>query len=269
MKLKSFFESHPVFRYAEFSEFMQKTGTQRAESWRQQLNYHLKAGRLIHVRKFLYAVKPFFTQEPWIDPYLITSRATVDAVIAYHTALELHGIAYTTFNEFTFLVTRQSPAFAYENQYFRPVIQPKALLKSNQINFDIEEIQRGGLLIKLTSLERTIVDVLDRPDLGGGWEEIWRSLDNVTQLNTKRLVEYALLLNNATTIAKVGYFLEQQPSHFTLEKIHLEKLQGHIPKQPHYMSRESGAGKYIEKWQLIVPLTIINRTWEEPDVENI
>jgi predicted transcriptional regulator of viral defense system len=121
----------------------------------------------------------------------------------------------------------------------------------------------------LSSLERTIVDVLDRPDLGGGWEEIWRSLDNVTQLNTQRLIEYALLLNNATTIAKVGYFLEQRPSYFALKEIHLKKLLPHIPKQPHYMSRESGKGKYIEKWQLIVPLVIINRTWEEPNVENI
>lgn len=103
----------------------------------------------------------------------------------------------------------------------------------------------------------------------GGWEEIWRSLNNVTQLNTKRLIEYTLLLNNATTIAKVGYFLEQRPSYFTLKKTHLEKLLARIPKQPHYMSRESGEGKYIQKWQLIMPLTIINRTWEEPDVENI
>jgi hypothetical protein len=79
----------------------------------------------------------------------------------------------------------------------------------------------------------------------------------------------AELLNNATTIGKVGYFLEQRSSHFTLEKTHLEKLLANVPKQPPYMSRELGEGKYIGKWQLIVPLAIINRTWEEPDVENI
>jgi predicted transcriptional regulator of viral defense system len=269
MKIKHFFEAHPVFRYEEFSAFMVANGITRPASWRQQLSYHQKAGHLIHIRKFLYAVKPMLSQEQWIDPYLIASKATADAIIAYHTALELHGIAYTTFNEFTFLANRQISSFTYEAQHFRPIIQPKALMQGSQIDYGIELTQRSGLSVKLTCLERTIVDVLDRPDLGGGWEEIWRSLDNVTQLNTKRLIEYALLLNNATTIAKVGYFLEQRPSHFTLEKIHLEKLLSHIPKQPHYMSRESGEGKYIEKWQLIVPLTIINRTWEEPDVENI
>jgi len=269
MKLKVFFETHPIFRYEEFLAFMIAAGASRPSSWRQQLSYHQKAGHLIHIRKRLYAVKPMVSQEQWVDPYLIASRATADAIIAYHTALELHGIAYTTFNEFTFLTNRQASPFDYEGQHFRTVIQPKALLNSGHTDFGVDIIQRGGLSIKLTCLERTIVDVLDRPYLGGGWEEIWRSLDNVTQLDTARFIEYALLLNNATTIAKVGYFLEQRPSHFILEKTHLEKLLIHIPKQPHYMSRESGAGKYIEKWQLIVPLAIINRTWEEPDVENI
>lgn len=269
MNLKSFFETHAVFRYEEFLAFMAANGTSRPEGWRQHLSYHQKTGHLIHIRKFLYAVKPMISQEHWIDPYLIASRATADTIIAYHTALELHGIAYTTFNEFTFLVNRQTSSFDYDGQRFRAVLQSKALMNNVQTSYGIDVIQRGGLSIKLTCLERTIVDVLDRPDLGGGWEEIWRSFDNITQLNTARLVDYALLLNNATTIAKVGYFLEQRPSHFTLEKTYLEKLIARIPKQPHYMSRELGEGKYIDKWQLIVPLAIINRTWEEPDVENI
>lgn len=50
------------------------------------------------------------TKHPWIgcnpcrivrsnaiSSTLIASKATTDAIIAYHTALELHGIAYTTF----------------------------------------------------------------------------------------------------------------------------------------------------------------------------
>jgi hypothetical protein len=62
MKVKEFFSSHPVFRYEEFAAFMASIGTDRPESWRQQLSYHQKAGNLIHTRKFLYAVKPTFSQ---------------------------------------------------------------------------------------------------------------------------------------------------------------------------------------------------------------
>ncbi len=271
MKIKHFFETHPIFHYEEFVAFMAARGdSSRPEGWRQQLRYHQKAGHLIHIRKFLYAVKPMLSQDLWIDPYLLASKVTVGAILAYHTALELHGVAYTTFNEFTFLTNRQILPFTFEAQRFRAVRQPKMLVKGSKMECGVEVIKRSGMAIKLTCLERTIVDILDRPDLGGGWEEIWRSLDNVTRMDVDKLVEYALLLKNSTTIAKIGFFLEQRPAHFVPNKKPIEKLLHHIPKKPHYMSPgERGEGVYVEKWRLIVPLSIINRTWEEPDVENI
>lgn len=270
MKVKDFFTSHPVFRYEEFAAFMTSLGTSRPESWRQQLSYHQKAGNLIHIRKFLYAVKPMFSKDQWVDSYLLASKVTLDAILAYHTALELHGIAYTTFNELTLLSERQILPFIFAAQRFRSVSPPKELLKKGKTEFGIEETNRNGISIKLTCIERTIVDILDRPDLGGGWEEIWRSLDNITKLNVDMIIEYALLLKNSTTIAKVGFFLEQHPSHFAVDKKHTKKLLLHLSKQPHYMSRhDRRGGKYIEKWRLMVPFSIIHRTWEEPDAENI
>lgn len=270
MKLKPFFESHPIFRYEEFAAYMTALGTTRPESWRQQLSYHQKAGNLIHIRKYIYAVKPYISQDEWIDPYLLASKLAADSIIAYHTALELLGLAYTTFSEFTFLVNKQLQPFIYEGQKFSGVKQPKALIGSGSTEYGVEEIKRGGMSIRLTSLERTVVDILDRPDLGGGWEEIWRSFDNITKLDTRKVVEYALLLENSTTVAKVGFFLEQRPSHLAADKSLVNQLRSHIPKQPHYMDRQNrGEGKYFEKWQLIVPMEIINRSWEEPDVENI
>lgn len=270
MKAKQFFETHPVFRYEEFASFMASQGTNRPESCRQQLGYHQKAGHLIRIRKFLYAVKPMLSQALWIDPYLIASKAATDSILAYHSALELHGAAYTTFTEITYLTNKQKQAFAYEDQLFRAILQPKSLIDSELTEYGVDVIMRSGMEIKLTSLERCIVDVLDRPDLGGGWEEVWRSLEFITQLNLDKLINYVLHLKNSTTAAKVGYFLEQRPAHLAVDPKYIQQLLSLIPKQPHYMDRSrQGEGKYIEKWQLIVPLEIINKTWEEPDAENI
>lgn len=270
MKLKAFFESHPIFRYEEFADYMMSLGTTRPESWRQQLSYHQKVGNLIHIRRSIYAVKPYFSHDQWIDPYLLASKITTDAIVAYHTALELHGCAYTTFSELISLSSKQSLPFIYAGQRFRCASQPNALINGGSTEFGIEKLKRGGLLIKLTSIERTLVDILDRPDLGGGWEEIWRSLDNVTNLDAHKVVEYALLLKNATTLAKVGFFLEQRPSHLAVDKDLINPLLAYVPKQPHYMDRLSrGQGKYFAKWRLIVPREIINRSWQEPIVEDI
>jgi hypothetical protein len=38
------------------------------------------------------------------------------------------------------------------------------------------------------------VDVLDRPRLSGGWEEVWRSLETIPFLDLDQVVQYALLL---------------------------------------------------------------------------
>ncbi len=43
------------------------------------------------------------------------------------------------------------------------------------------------------------MDVLDRPDLGGGWEEIWRSLEMVEFFDLDVVIKYTLLLENAPT----------------------------------------------------------------------
>jgi predicted transcriptional regulator of viral defense system len=270
--MKQFFETHPVFRYEEFTRFMQAREINKPTTWRQQLSYHYKQGHLLRIRRSLYAVKPFLFSEEnnWIDPYLIASKATNDAVLAYHTALELHDLAYTTFEELTYLTAQLNKSFEYQGQKFRPIIFPKSLIAQNKTDYGVNTIKRQGLEIKITSLERTIVDVLDRPDLAGGWEEIWRSLDNIISFDPKKIVKYTLLLNNATTVAKVGFFLEQMPAHIAVHQDFIKQLLPHIPKQPHYMNGDRrGKGKYIEKWQLIVPLEIIERQWEEPNVGDI
>lgn len=272
MKIKSFFEANPIFRFEDFAAYMQSRGSSRPASWKQQLSYYHKAGVLVHVRKFLYAVKPASVEVKnyWIDPYLIAGMASSDSILAYHTALEYWGLAYTSFGEFTFLTHSPSRSFIYKEQRFRPVLFPKALVKQNNIDYSVETVKRQGVTLKVTSIERTIVDILDRSDLAGGWEEVWRSLDNISQIDIKKLIKYTLMLENATVAAKVGYFLEQRPPHLAIDQKYIKKLLQYIPKQPHYMNRNRhGKGQYIKKWQLIVPIEIIKRKWEEPNVEDI
>lgn len=272
MKLKPFFDNHPIFHYEEFVEQMRSLGIARPASWRRQLSYHQTTGTLIHIRRSLYAVNPTPAKERafWIDPYLIAGKAIPDAVIAYHSALELHGLAYTSFEEFTYLAHKLNKPFTYQSQRFRSINFPKSLVNQGKEMHGVIELERQGIVIKITNIERTIVDLLDRPDLGGGWEEIWRSLDHVIHFDVAKLVEYALLLNNATTIAKVGFFLENRPQHLAVDLHFINLLLPHVPKQPHYMNRDRrGKGKYFAKWQLIVPLEIIEQQWEEPHADDI
>lgn len=82
-----------------------------------------------------------------------------------------------------------------------------------------------------------MVDVLDRPDFSGSWEEIWRSLEAVEFFDLNKVVEYALLLGNATTRVKVGLFLDQHRETLMVEDRHLNVLHDMRPRQPHYLNR--------------------------------
>ena len=125
-------------------------------------------------------------------------------------------------------------------------------------------MDRSGMEVRVTSLERTLVDVLNRPDLSGGWEEIWRSLESVEFFDLDKVVEYAILLGNATTAAKVGFFLEQHRELLGVEEKHLVSLRDLRPRQPHYLERSTRKpGLLVPKWNLVVPREVFERTWAD------
>lgn len=147
---------------------------------------------------------------------------------------------------------------------FRAVAFPKALLEKNMQSLGVETAERSGLEVRVTSLERTLVDVLDRPAVSGGWEEIWRSLESVEYFDLEQVTEYALMLDNATTVAKVGFYLEQHAEQLMVEESTLSRLREHVPKAAHYLDRSTREPARLAKsWNLIVPERILNRTWEQ------
>jgi len=118
--------------------------------------------------------------------------------------------------------------------------------------------------VRVTSLERTLVDVLDTPRYGGGWEEIWRSLESVGFFDLDAVTEYVLRLDSAVTVARVGFFLEQHRDEFMVEERHLARLQPHAPSQPMYLERSKReSGRLLRRWNLVVPEWALNRAWAE------
>ena len=106
------------------------------------------------------------------------------------------------------------------------------------------------------------MDVLDRPDLAGGWEEVWRSLESVEFFDIDQVVRYSLLLENATTCAKVGFFFDQHREALMVGERDLQALRDARPRQPHYMDRTRRTrGRLVEDWNLVVPDEVLERSW--------
>jgi predicted transcriptional regulator of viral defense system len=266
MKLQDFFATHPVFTHEDLVEFLSNKGSTNVKIRESILNHYTKRGRLLRVRRGLYlTVPPGLTPEKCpIDPYLVASRMAPDAVLTYHTALELHGKAYSLSEEFTYLTRSGSRPLNFRGQRYHGVVYPRKLTKKGQESFGVVSVDRQGLDVRVTSLDRTFVDMLDRPSLGRAWEEIWRSLEMVEFFDLDKVVEYTHLMGNATTAGKVGFFLEQHKDTLMPNEDHLERLRSLIPAKPHYMVHNGRkAGRFLKKWNLVVPPEILERRWEE------
>jgi predicted transcriptional regulator of viral defense system len=266
MRLNEFFSRNPVFTTNELKEFLAKNGSSNPWTRKALLAHHRKQGRLLPVRRGLYVVLPPGTTPVTypVDPYLLAAKMTDDAVLAYHTALEFHGKAYSAYERFFYLTERRSLPLTFRSHQFHSVLLPKSLRTKRQASYGVDIRERIGVPVRVTSLERTLVDVLDRPDLGGGWEEIWRSLELVEFFDLDKAIEYALLLGNRTTVAKVGFYLEQHREALMVEDTHLQRLRNHRPRKPHYMVRGSRKpGHLVASWNLVIPNEILERSWAE------
>jgi len=260
--LEAFFAQHPVFTVEDVDRFLAARRGDRAQNPQTRqalLGYYQQQGRLRHVRRGLYAVQTpgqglgAFSSA---DPFLIAARLAPDAVLAYHTALQIHGFAHSVREEQTCLSQQKSVRpLRFHGIRYRAVPPPAALPPAERMGLGVETLDRQGLPVRATGLERTLVDVLDRPALAGGWEEAWRSWEGVAvALDFAFLLHYARLLGNATTAARLGYVLEAGRERLAVPAGVLDGLRALAPRQPHPAEPGLRQGtRLVRPWNLLVP----------------
>lgn len=105
--------------------------------------------------------------------------------------------------------------------------------------------------VHVSDLERTALDILDRPDLSGGISEIARGLWlTKKQINGSRLLEYAKRFDSSAAVKRLGYLMEN-----------LDLGLGEVIHPLHEFIRSSAsfalldptskqAGRYLSRWHL-------------------
>lgn len=264
--LQKFLRKHPVFTYDAFAQAVSSDSKHNRNTIKALLAHHIQQGHIVRVRRRLFASVPVGADPNTypVNPYLIAGHATPDAVVAYHTALSFHQMAYSASYRFIYQTRYQSSSFQFRSENYEGVGLPASLVQRHKENIFVRKEDVQGLNIRVTSLERTLVDVLDKPKHGGGWEEIWRSLDMIDRIKINQVVEYVLLLNNATTVSKVGFYLSQRQKELKISSEVFDNLRAHCPHSPHYIdSAARKDGKLVSDWNIIVPKSLITQEWQE------
>ena len=125
-------------------------------------------------------------------------------MIAYHSALELHGYAYSQGYDVQVIAPGEPRVFEADGPTCRFVKPPRGFAGPSAPETDgVTSVDRLGMEVRVTTLARTVADLFDRHDLAGGAEELFNSIDLVTRVDSGAL-EKVLRLLELLDDARVG-----------------------------------------------------------------
>lgn len=262
-KAASFLSAHPVFTRAEFAAaFGHAPGAANVTSL---LRHHLRAGNIKRVSREVFAAVPahLAAERMVIDRFAAASKLRSDGVLGFHSALELHGIAYSEFNEVQLISAGRTERVDLPFGACRFVTPPKALAAAGQADYLTVTMDRQGVAVRVTAVERTVVDILHRPDLAGGAEEVLKSLDLVRYLDPAKLADYVELLDNRSLASVSGWWLEKRRAALGVADDVLARLRTRLPRSKHYaLGAEPGHAVFVEPWRVLLPAQAVDAAFE-------
>ena len=109
----------------------------------------------------------------------------------------------------------------------------------------------GGL--RVTDLERTVVDCIKNLEKIGGLEELRDNLASIKSLDEKALLKYLELYDNQFLYQKTGFLLYRENHHLHLSQDFYSVCLSHIGQSKRYLLKEVKNGFYDVEWQLVLP----------------
>lgn len=260
MSSEDFFQAHPVFTREAYAQSRRSASPRTADSL---LRKHVASGRIARIRRGLYAAPTRGVSAEAADPFLVATQAAPDAIVSHHAALQFHGRAYSMWNQVTFLTAHATRAFRFGPIEYIPVRPPERVAPLPDMGGGAQCVPSGGGMVRVSTLERAMVDVLHSPALGGGWEEIFRSLAMIEFFDLEAVISYTLALGSRLTAARVGYFLSLHRDRLFVEERHLSRLVDCAPREARYLDSSREPGRLVHPWNLIVPEWVLEQRWDD------
>lgn len=248
-----FFATHPVF---SLDEAVRALAPKSARSTVvERLKHHLEVGRLQLVTREIYAVVPPSSRASAFkpDPYLVSSAVRPEAVYAYHSALELLGVAHSTWTRLTLYTEHRRRPLRVLGATLRFLDYPAPFRAESARDLGTRQAERQGRLLRTTGPERTLVEGLHRPGLVGGLEELVVSVGGVPVLDLDLVCEVLERYGIRKLWAATGWFLERHRKTFQVPDATLGRLEKMRPTSPHYLDRNSRGGTLSLRWNVVVP----------------
>lgn len=232
-------------KYPVFSIDDAKKLTGNEKTAYSQLDRLMHKGLVKKIRKNIYsAVNPTAGQLV-ANRYQIACAITDTAYISHHSAFEYYGLANQVFYEVYVSSETKFNHFEYDNVTYKYVA-------SRMQEGVVEAKNTTG--VRVTDLERTVIDSIRDFNKIGGFEELLHCLEGVHYLDGKKLKQYLEIYNIQGLYQKVGYLLDHYCKEMQLSKEFIEYCKSKIGKSRRYLVSDLKEESYYNsEWQLMVP----------------
>jgi predicted transcriptional regulator of viral defense system len=245
--MQEYIEKLHVLKIFELKDVMALTGKMR--SAQELLRNYKKKVLVVQVRRNLYAVTDLATKIILATKFEIGSHISPTSYISYHSALDYHGVAHQQF--FTMYISSENRFNSFE-------------FEGIQYNYCKSNITEGvetppmNSKVKVTDLERTVIDCLDRIDRAGGLEELMHCLAMINYLNEDKLINYLDVYNKAFLYKKAGFVLSKFQQGLKLSENFISFC--HRKGAPHvkYLSDGLESNIFHKTWNIYAPKNILS-----------
>lgn len=214
------------------------------DSARSAIKRLMKDGMVAKIRNNMYTCISGETGAPVANRYQIASKITPTSYISHHTAMEYYGITDQVFYDVYVASETSFREFEFDGYTYHYVTSK-----------DLEGVETpafsGG--IRVTNLERTLVDSVKDMDKIAGIEEVIQDIYSMKRMQEKRVLKYLELLSNQFLYQKMGFLLSEHKEQMGLSDDFFEICKSQIGKSKRYITKDMSSGHYVDEWKLVVP----------------
>lgn len=200
------------------------------------------------VRRNMYVAIDPMTNAPVVDKYELASKTTPLSYVGWHTALEFHGIAHQSFNNAYIGSKCRFKEYSFGGVEYEYCAAPMEASEESGVVTPI-----GNPYVRVTDLERTIIDCCDRLDRAGGAEELIHCLESVAIFDEQKLERYLEKYNRFILFQKAGFIFAQSQQHNNISNDFIEMCRAKGAVYTQHLTTSGDSDKYVKEWMLYVP----------------
>jgi predicted transcriptional regulator of viral defense system len=223
---------------------------------RRLLAYLVARRWLARVRPGVYVVSPMEMTKPneWReDPWIVATKTLTPCYIGGWSACEHWGLTEQIFREIVVFTSRRLRGHVVriqETTFRIKRVSPEKM-------FGTKVVWRKQVRVNVSDPSRTLADILNDPQLGGGIKHvagIVAAYFNGNLRDDRLLMEYATKLDNRTIYKRLGYLIEV----LNLDaKVVLDQCRSRISSGVTFLDPSVGKkGRIVRRWNLLLNVEI-------------